>query len=293
MKTGTVIVSTISTNEVTLRLPGATERADGSIWATKNQNPLVMISHLSNVAELKKKYAAAMKARKPEQIANEHIARIGEFGDKRVEWCDDYKLRTDRAEAEKIFPPRFGVAKNGKPYIAIDTRESVGETISLDGVVFRVDGEGKAHSRHLWTVRNVYVVAAEAEWEITPTANFAAWRSRANLESERHHEAFNAMMEDEFNDGACPPAPGCKMLWKIVEAIKPIEQERAREITVNLSSRGWGDYSPVTWIGSSKTDSADYLSQARERLANAYDVDQPNQTDDELMDKFDRAVKSV
>jgi hypothetical protein len=95
MKEGTVVVIERSTGNTIMRLPGACERSDGTIWASNNRNPLVMIGHLENADQLKKKYEAAMKARKPELIANEHLAHIGIIGDRRVEW--DNVITAERA----------------------------------------------------------------------------------------------------------------------------------------------------------------------------------------------------
>jgi len=57
-------------------------------------------------------------------------------------------------------------------------------------------------------------------------------------------------------------------------------------IEVHLSSRGWGDYSSVKVIIDRRDNMDIWLAAAREAFVGEHDVDHPNQTDDELMDKI-------
>lgn len=155
MKTGTIIVSEISTGNVTFRLPRATERTDGSIWATRNQNPLVMISHLSTCDELGKKYAEAMKQRKPELIKNEHIARIGEYGDKRIEWVESYNSRVKAA----ITPAQRERNEIGNLYCEA---ERIANSDSEDNVWLPMQLQGKADQK-LKAWRETYPAEARKE----------------------------------------------------------------------------------------------------------------------------------
>lgn len=61
-----------------------------------------------------------------------------------------------------------------------------------------------------------------------------------------------------------------------------------RTVSVYLSSRGWGDYSPVEWIGDITRPDSEILSECQ-RLLKGYDVDQPHQSDDEIISKITQA----
>ncbi len=79
------------------------------------------------------------------------------------------------------------------------------------------------------------------------------------------------------------------------------EQDRARaaraaeadkQIRIYLSSCGWGDYSACEWIGDITRPDAEILAECKAALATEHDVDQPNQTDDELIKKIAVARRS-
>lgn len=65
--------------------------------------------------------------------------------------------------------------------------------------------------------------------------------------------------------------------------------EEAKIVTIYLSSRGWGDYSSCEWIGDITRPDADILAECKRLLTTEYDVDQPNQSDDEIMGKINKA----
>lgn len=77
-----------------------------------------------------------------------------------------------------------------------------------------------------------------------------------------------------------------------LEAEKKEAEAKANEITITLSSRGWGDYSPLVWIGDKNTPTEQILTECKELLATGEDVDQPNQTDAELIGKIEVAKGS-
>lgn len=167
----TIVISDSKTNESKLRVPNCTVRGNGTIWH-KNEMPICITSHEANGAELKEKYAAAIRAKQFGVIADEHYARLGIVGNMRVEYAEDYETR--------MAP--------------------------------------------IW---------AEEE------------RKREKIE--------------------------------------------ARQIKVYLSSRGWGDYSPVEWIGDREKPTAEIVAECQKRLTEGYDVDQPKQTDAEIAEKVDQA----
>jgi hypothetical protein len=69
-----------------------------------------------------------------------------------------------------------------------------------------------------------------------------------------------------------------------------VESEaRKTRVTIYLSSRGWGDYSPVEWSGDITRPDAAIMADCRERLARGHDVDQPNPTDADLLAKIHAA----
>lgn len=70
------------------------------------------------------------------------------------------------------------------------------------------------------------------------------------------------------------------------EIEKAEAEKAANQISIHLSTRGWGDYSSVEWIGDMRTPDDIILAECKSLLANGHDVDQPNQTDDEIMAKI-------
>lgn len=65
------------------------------------------------------------------------------------------------------------------------------------------------------------------------------------------------------------------------------EQER-KQVTIYLSSRCWGDYSPAEWTGDITRPDAEILVECKTELA-GHDVDQPGQTDGQILAKITTA----
>lgn len=65
--------------------------------------------------------------------------------------------------------------------------------------------------------------------------------------------------------------------------------EAAKQVTIYLSSRGWGDYPNCEWHGDITRSDAAILIECRALLENGYDVDQTNQSDEELINKIAEA----
>ena len=69
-----------------------------------------------------------------------------------------------------------------------------------------------------------------------------------------------------------------------------VEQEAERkQITIYLSSRGWGDYSPIEWMGDITRPNTEILTGCRAVLATSHDVDNPNHTDEEVLARITTA----
>lgn len=60
----------------------------------------------------------------------------------------------------------------------------------------------------------------------------------------------------------------------------------ANTITVYLSSRGWGDYGALEWIGDQRRPDAEILAECKHLLATGHDVDEPAQTDEQILSKL-------
>jgi len=69
------------------------------------------------------------------------------------------------------------------------------------------------------------------------------------------------------------------------------KREEAKRREVYLSSRGWGDYSPVSWYGDITRPDADILTECQELLAAGHDVDRRNLTDDEILGSIRKIKK--
>lgn len=66
----------------------------------------------------------------------------------------------------------------------------------------------------------------------------------------------------------------------------------SKQICVYLSSRGWGDYSPVEWRGDATRPTSEIVKECQGLLASQHDVDNANQTDAELAGKIDAAKEA-
>jgi len=66
-------------------------------------------------------------------------------------------------------------------------------------------------------------------------------------------------------------------------------EQETKQVTIWLSSRGWGDFIPAKWIGDITRPDAEILAECKEELRSGYDVDEPNQTDDEILSKITAA----
>jgi hypothetical protein len=74
------------------------------------------------------------------------------------------------------------------------------------------------------------------------------------------------------------------------EAIKAQKAEaQKKEVRIYLSSRGWGDYSACEWIGDITRPDTEILIACRAALESGHDVDQRNQSDDEILSKITSA----
>jgi hypothetical protein len=65
----------------------------------------------------------------------------------------------------------------------------------------------------------------------------------------------------------------------------------SRRVTIYLSSRGWGDYTPCNWIGDITRPIAAILAECKIELASGIDIDQPDQSDAEVLAKISQARK--
>lgn len=63
----------------------------------------------------------------------------------------------------------------------------------------------------------------------------------------------------------------------------------ARTVTIYLSSRGWGDYSPVEWVGDITRSDTEIIAECKQLLITSYDVDKPNQSDNEILETIIKA----
>jgi hypothetical protein len=80
--------------------------------------------------------------------------------------------------------------------------------------------------------------------------------------------------------------PVCKI--KEEEARKKAEKEKL-QVTIHLSTRGWGDYSSVEWVGDITQSNAIILKECKQLLTSGHDVDQPSQSDEDLFVKINAA----
>jgi len=84
--------------------------------------------------------------------------------------------------------------------------------------------------------------------------------------------------------------PGCLQAKKDFEAMTKRDANRA---IIMLSSRGWGDYSPLeVEIDLSKSD-AEIIAECRKALADGHDVDHRDQSDEEILVKINAARQKL
>ena len=65
--------------------------------------------------------------------------------------------------------------------------------------------------------------------------------------------------------------------------------EKRKQVRIWLSSCGWGDYSPVEWIGDITKSDKEILSECKSALIMGHDVDSASQTDAEILGKINAA----
>jgi hypothetical protein len=63
------------------------------------------------------------------------------------------------------------------------------------------------------------------------------------------------------------------------------------QIRIHLSSRGWGDFSPVEWTGDRRRPTGEIVAECQAALAAGHDVDQPNQTDYAIAAMIEKAKR--
>ena len=92
------------------------------------------------------------------------------------------------------------------------------------------------------------------------------------------------------DDEAFANHPVKKIIDKEKAEKKRVEEERkAKEGKIHLSTRGWGDFDSVIWIGNITQSDDIILAECRTLLNNNFDVDHKNQTDAEILEKISKA----
>lgn len=95
-----------------------------------------------------------------------------------------------------------------------------------------------------------------------------------------------------YNGDVYVPVPVAVEYDKYITAAIAIEKEnRANSIEVHLSTRGWGDYSSLNVTIDRRDNDKIWLDAAKKAFEGVHDVDHPNQTDDELLEKINAAVE--
>lgn len=64
-------------------------------------------------------------------------------------------------------------------------------------------------------------------------------------------------------------------------AKKEIEDKKI--VKIYLSSRGWGDYGSLEWVGDITRPDAEIIKECKELLLNGHDVDKANQSDTDIL----------
>jgi len=80
--------------------------------------------------------------------------------------------------------------------------------------------------------------------------------------------------------------------YKNIPAAPPVKPEPPKA-TIFLSMRGWGDYSNLEWRGDINRPDADILAECRHLLETGHDVDDPNQSDADILAKIAEAREKI
>jgi hypothetical protein len=84
--------------------------------------------------------------------------------------------------------------------------------------------------------------------------------------------------------------PGCLQAKKDFEAMT---KRDAKRVTIILSTRGWGDYSPLkVEIDISRPD-CEIIADCRKALEEGHDVDHCDQSDEEILEKVNKARQKL
>ncbi len=117
------------------------------------------------------------------------------------------------------------------------------------------------------------------QYDQIPAEHFAKWGENS----------FNCLILTEEEWEAHPLKK--KRDEELKEEARIEREKAAKTARIHLSSRGWGDYSPVEWTGDITRPDAEILAECRAELENGHDVDTPNQSDADLLKKIAQARK--
>lgn len=110
----------------------------------------------------------------------------------------------------------------------------------------------------------------------------AAAAVRAGRYEEIPADAYTRLGDNRNGLWASTPEQWAEHPVRIARAAA-IQAADAVRVEIILSSRGWGDYSPVRWSGDITRPDAEIAAECRQQLAREHDVDQPNPSDADLL----------
>lgn len=77
------------------------------------------------------------------------------------------------------------------------------------------------------------------------------------------------------------------------EQVKIDDETRASTVSIRLSSRGWGDYIPLSWSGDIRRPQAEIVAECRALLKDGHDVDHRDLTDEAILALIDGTRKKI
>ena len=147
--------------------------------------------------------------------------------------------------------------------------------LTLPGPSVTIKGDGTIWMQGMAVLG---IASTEDKAKYMPAAKAGKWADIPDHFFTRMGDNPNGLWAGDDEAWSKHPA---KIATDQAEATRKIEQ--AKIVTIYLSSRGWGDFSPCEWTGDITRPDAEILTECKSLLINGHDVDHSNQSDEQIL----------
>lgn len=158
-----------------------------------------------------------------------------------AEWTE----RKRQEAGKELCGRQLKVSKSGKPVLQHDVRDQLDLEVTILGHRWKVDSLGQPFDYgHAHKTRYAYLTLIGPA-ETADYTDYSKLLELADEENARWHREFNAMMDDEQNDGVNPPRAESQLFRKLAEQMEAANPRLKLERKV----RAQADESPETTTG--------------------------------------------